>query len=150
MLALANQGYACVPFPDPRSLLVTGEFSSVQSFSRVRLCNPTDCSTPGFPVCHQLPELAQTHILRVGDAIQPCHPLSSPSPPAFSLSLEGRQNENHNRRGTPAKLAFPAFLCQRRLSFTKSPSWRKTLRHCLLLLGAGSAECGAQKRQAET
>ena len=127
------------------------QFSSVvQSFSRVQLCNPTDCSTPGFPVCHQLPELAQTHILRVGDAIQPCHPLSSPSPPAFNLSLEGRQNENHNRRGTPAKLAFPAFLCQRRLSFTKSPSWRKTLRHCLLLLGAGSAECGAQKRQAET
>ena len=47
------------------------------------LCDPMDCSTPGFPVHHQLPELAQTHILRVGDAIQPSHPLSSPSPPAF-------------------------------------------------------------------
>ena len=44
-----------------------------------------DCSTPGFPVHHQLPELAQTHVHRVSDAIQPSHPLSSP-PPAFSLS----------------------------------------------------------------
>ena len=56
--------------------------SSVQSLSCVRLCDPMDCSTPGFPVHHQLPELAQTHMHRVGDAIQPSHPLSSPSPPA--------------------------------------------------------------------
>ena len=45
-----------------------------------------DCSTPGFPVHHQLLELAQTHVHRGGDAIQPSHPLSSPSPPAFNLS----------------------------------------------------------------
>ena len=45
-----------------------------------------DCSTPGFPVHHQLPELAQTHVHQIGDAIQPSHPLSSPSPPAFNLS----------------------------------------------------------------
>ena len=45
-----------------------------------------DCSTPGFPIHHQLPELAQTHINWVGDAIQPSHPPSSPSPPAFNLS----------------------------------------------------------------
>ena len=45
-----------------------------------------DFSMPGFPVHHQLPELAQTHIHRVGDAIQPYHPLSFPSPPAFNLS----------------------------------------------------------------
>ena len=45
-----------------------------------------DCSTPGFPVRHQLPELAQSHVHRVGDAIQPSHPLLSPSPPAFNLS----------------------------------------------------------------
>ena len=45
-----------------------------------------DCSMPGFPVYHQLPEIAQTHVHRVSDAIQPCHPLSSPSPPAFNLS----------------------------------------------------------------
>ena len=50
------------------------------------LYDPMDCSTPGFPVHHQLPELAQTHVHRVGDAIQPSHPLSSPSPPAFNLS----------------------------------------------------------------
>ena len=50
------------------------------------LCDPMDCSTPGFPVHHQLLELAQTQIHRVGDAIQPSHPLSSPSPPAFNLS----------------------------------------------------------------
>ena len=45
-----------------------------------------DYSTPGFPVHHQLSELAQTHVHRVGDAIQPSHPLSSPSPPALNLS----------------------------------------------------------------
>ena len=45
-----------------------------------------DCSTSGLPVHHQLPELAQTHVHRVGDAMQPSHLLSSPSPPAFSLS----------------------------------------------------------------
>ena len=50
------------------------------------LCNPMDCSTPGFPVHHQLWELTQTHVHWVSDAIQPSHPLSSPSPPAFSLS----------------------------------------------------------------
>ena len=50
------------------------------------LCDPMDCSMPGFPVYHQLPGLAQTHVHRVGDAIQPSHPLSSPSPPAFSVS----------------------------------------------------------------
>ena len=48
--------------------------------------NPMDCSRPGSPVHHQLPELAQTHVHQVKDAIQPSHPLSSPSPPAFNLS----------------------------------------------------------------
>ena len=50
------------------------------------LCNATGCSTPDFPVHHELPELTQTHVHRVGDAIQPSHPLSSPSLPAFNLS----------------------------------------------------------------
>ena len=54
--------------------------------SCLTLCDPMDCSTPGFPVCHHLPELAQIHVLQVSDAIQPSHPLSSPSPPAFNLS----------------------------------------------------------------
>ena len=46
------------------------------------LCDPMNCSTPGLPVPHQLPEFTQTHVHRVSDAIQPSHPLSSPSPPA--------------------------------------------------------------------
>ena len=59
---------------------------SVQSLSHVQLYDPMDWSIPGFPVHHQLLELAQTHVHRVGDAIQPSHPLSSPYPPAFDLS----------------------------------------------------------------
>ena len=50
------------------------------------LCDPMYYSTPGFPVHHQLPETAQTQVHRVGDTIQPPHPLLSPSPPAFNLS----------------------------------------------------------------
>ena len=50
------------------------------------LCNPMNCSAPGFPVLHYLPEFAQIHVHWVGDAIQPSHPLSSPSPPALNLS----------------------------------------------------------------
>ena len=61
------------------------QFSSIAQLC-LTLCNPMDCSTPGFPVRHQLPELTQTHVHWVGDAIQPSHPLSSPSPSAFSLS----------------------------------------------------------------
>ena len=53
---------------------------------RLTLCNPMDCSMPGFPVLHYLPELAQTHIHWLGDAIQPTHPLSPASPPALNLS----------------------------------------------------------------
>ena len=49
--------------------------SSVQSLSRVRLCNPVNCSTPGLPVHHQLPEFTQTHVHQVSDAIQPSHPV---------------------------------------------------------------------------
>ena len=63
--------------------LFSVQFSSVAQ-SRPTSCDPMD--TPGFPVLHQLPELAQTHIHLVSDAIQPSHPLSSPSPPAFNLS----------------------------------------------------------------
>ena len=65
------------------------QFSSVDQ-SYPTFCNPMDWSTPGFPVYHQLPELAQTHVQWVGDAIQPSHPLSFPSPPALNLSqLQG-------------------------------------------------------------
>ena len=51
------------------------------------LCNPMNCSMPGFPVYHQLPEPTQTHVHCVSDAIQPYHPLSSPSPPTFNLPI---------------------------------------------------------------
>ena len=61
------------------------QFSSVALLCPT-LCDPMDCSTPGFPVYHQLPEPTQTHVHHVGDAMQPSHLLSSPSPPAFSLS----------------------------------------------------------------
>ena len=54
--------------------------------SCLTLCNPMDCSTSGFPVHHQLPKLAQTQVHQVGDAIQPSHPLSSPSLLALNLS----------------------------------------------------------------
>ena len=62
---------------------ISVQFSSVQSLSRVQLfVTPMNCSTPGLPAHHQLPECTQTHVHRVSDAIQPSHPLSSPSPPA--------------------------------------------------------------------
>ena len=60
-------------------------FSSV-TLSCPTLCDHMDYSTPGFHVHHQLLEVTQTHVHRVGDAIQPSHPLSSPSPPAFNLA----------------------------------------------------------------
>ena len=61
------------------------QFSSVAQ-SCLTLFDPMDCGAPGFPVHHQLPELAQTHVHWVSNAVQPFHPLSSPSPPAFNLS----------------------------------------------------------------
>ena len=62
-------------------LVTSVQFSSVIQ-SCLTLCNPMSCSRPGLPVQHQLPEFTQTHVHQVGDAIQPSHPLSSPSPPA--------------------------------------------------------------------
>ena len=61
------------------------QFSSVTQ-SCLTLCDPMNCSTPGLPVHHQLPEFTQTHVHWVSNAIQPSHPLSSPSPPAPSPS----------------------------------------------------------------
>ena len=88
----SNHLILCRPFlllpPIPPSIRVFSNESTLHrrwpkywSFS-----NPLNCSTPGFPVHHQLPELAQTHVHWVGDAIQPSHLLSSSSPPAFNLS----------------------------------------------------------------
>ena len=58
-------------------------------------CKPMDCSMTGFPVHHQLLELAKTHVHQVSDIIQPSHPLSSPSPPPFNLSQQGSFPMNH-------------------------------------------------------
>ena len=70
------------------------QFSSVAQ-SCPTLCNPMNCSMAGLPVHHQLLELTQTHIHQVGDAIQPSHPLSPPSPPALNLSQhQGLSNES--------------------------------------------------------
>ena len=63
------------------------QFSSITQ-SCLTLCDPVDCSTPGFPVHHQLQEFAQIHVHQVSDAIQPSHLLLFPSPPAFSLSQQ--------------------------------------------------------------
>ena len=71
--------YAILPLENPI------QFSSVAQ-SCPTLCDPMDCSTPGFRAHHQLLELAQTHVHWVSDAIQPSHPLCSPSPSAFNLS----------------------------------------------------------------
>ena len=67
-----------------KSLVVNTIFSQFSSVAQScpTLCDPMDCSTPGLPVHHQLPESTQTHVYQVGDAIQPSHPLLSPSPPA--------------------------------------------------------------------
>ena len=65
--------------------LTSVQFSSVTQ-SCPTLCDSMNCSTPGLPVHHQLPEFTQTHIHWVGDAIQPSHPLSSPSSPVLNLS----------------------------------------------------------------
>ena len=70
----------------PHILFSSVQFSSVAQ-SCPTLCDPMDCSTPGFPVHHRIPELTQTHVHRVDDAIQPSHPLSSPSPPVFIFPI---------------------------------------------------------------
>ena len=78
-----THGSVLVPW---RRYFLCLQFSSVQLLSRVQLCDPTDCSTPGFPVRHQLLEFSQIHVHWVSDTIQPAHPLSSPSSPAINLS----------------------------------------------------------------
>ena len=69
----------------PYRLTPSVQFSSVRSFSRGRIF-ATPWTAAHFPAHHRLPELTQTHVHRIGDAIQPSHPLSSPSPPVFNLS----------------------------------------------------------------
>ena len=87
-ISSSNALFAFCPqsFPASGTFLMSRMFTSVQFTSVTQscptLCNPTNHSMPGLPVHHQLPEFTQTHVHQVGDAIQPSHPLSSPSPPA--------------------------------------------------------------------
>ena len=85
---------------------LSAQFSLVTQ-SCLTLCNPMNCSTPGLPVHHQLPEFTQTYIHRVGDAIQPSHPLSSPSPLApQSLPASVFSNESTLRMRWPKYWSF--------------------------------------------
>ena len=94
------------------------QFSSVQSLSHVQLF-ATPC-TPGLPVHHQLLELTQTHVHWVGDAIQPSHPLSSPSPPSIFPSIRVFSNESVLCIRWPKYLSFsisPSNECSGLISF---------------------------------
>ena len=81
--------YSSAIFPQSSKSTLKGSwlgFVVVQLLSHVWVCDPMNCSTPGLPVLHDLLELAQTHVHWVSDAIQPSHPMSSPSPLALNLS----------------------------------------------------------------
>ena len=79
-----GMSFTTITWEVPYSLALV-QFSSV-THSCLTFCDPMDCSMPGLPVHHQLPELAQTHVHGVDDAIEPSHPLAPPSPPAFNFS----------------------------------------------------------------
>ena len=74
-------------FPEYKEVIQPGQLSSVAQPSPT-ICNPMDCSMSSFPVHHQPLKFAQTHVHRVGNAIQPSHPLSSSSPSALNLSQQ--------------------------------------------------------------
>ena len=110
--ALGGRFFTTVPPGMPiRSLSV--QFSSVDQ-SCPALWDPMNCSTPGLPVHHQLPEFTQTHVHRVGDAIQPSHSLSSPSPaapnPSQHQSLFQWVNSSHEVAKVLGVLALASFL----------------------------------------
>ena len=115
----------CCPYPNYWS---RAQFSSVTQSYRT-LCDPMDCSTPGFHVHHQLPGFAQTHVHPFGDAIQPSHPLSSPFTPAsFNWSTVGklklgcsvdRSQSEHHELGWEKKLHLH-FHCPLTIQFSIS------------------------------
>ena len=76
----------CIPYFSLWYIISCSVQFSLITLSCLTLCDSIDCSMPGFPLHHQLQEIAQTHVHQVSDAIQPSHPLSSPSPPAFNFS----------------------------------------------------------------
>ena len=97
----------------PKMENLSVQFSSVAQ-SCPTLCDPMNCSMPGLPVHHQFPESTQTHVHQVGDAIQPSHPLSSPSPPDLNFpSIRVFSSESALRMRWPKYWSF---------SFSISPS----------------------------
>ena len=100
--------------------MVSVQFSSVAQ-SCPTLCDPMNCSMPGLPVHHQLPEFIQTHVQRVGDTIQPSHPLFSPSP-ALNLSQhQGLYNWVNSLHQVAKVLEFQVMT----LLFNMLSSWKK-------------------------
>ena len=83
-----------LPVSHENQMIPSGHFSSAAQ-SCPTLCNPMDCSTPGLPVHHQPPEFTQPHVHQVSDAIQPSHPLSSPSPAFPSIGVFSRVSSLH-------------------------------------------------------
>ena len=113
---------------------------SVQSLSRVRLLQSQDCSTPGLPVHHRLPEFTQTHVRWVSDAIQPLHPLPSPSPPAFNLSPNDLGSSSFSVLPLCLFILLMRFSRQEYWSgfaipFSSGPHFARTLHHDPSVLG---------------
>ena len=114
-----------VTFTTILNLETQSSFSSVQ-FSSVAqscptVCNPMNHSMPGLPVHHQLPEFTQTHVHQVDDAIQPSHPLLSPSPPAPNLSsIRVFSNKSTLHMRWPKYWSFGVFQLQHQ-SFQWTP-----------------------------
>ena len=102
------------------------------------LCDPMNCSTPGFPVHHQLPEFTQTNVHRVGDASQPSHPLSSPSPPALNPSQHQSLLQWVNSSHEVAKILEFQFSHQ---------SFQRTPRTDLLKNGLAGSPCSPRDSQ---
>ena len=121
-------------------------FSSVTQLC-LTLCDPMDCSTPGLPVHHQLPEPIQTHVHRAGDAIQPSHPLLSPSPPAFDLSQhQGLFQWVSSSHQVATVLEFQLSLSQKQLLLSLGEDVPK---HLILLPPETSLKTAISKRSHE-
>ena len=115
---MKNGCYISVPTSQMRTLDPSVQFSSVAQ-SCPTLCDPMNRSTPGLPVHHQLLEFNQTHVHRVSDAIQPSHPLSSPSPPALiPPSIRVFSNKSTLRMWWPRYCSFSLSIIPK-----KSQGW---------------------------
>ena len=120
-------------------ILMCVQFSLVAQ-SYPTLCSPMDCSKPGFPVHHELPEFTQTHLHQVGDAMQPSHPLSSPSPLDFNFSqhlglFQGVSSLHQVARASKFHLQHQSFqwICTKYLIKMQNPMWQNwdQLRVCI-------------------